>query len=312
MNLKTFLHIVFFMFLMVGCFAETELKTFVSGAYTVCSDNDGLYFRSNFEGDVFFNKNKLSVDENGWKKILSDNLPFGQFDYDTRKYVGYDSPFIIEGSNYAIILASETEGFKQNTFITQYFETLDGVETFTTEQVLEYLSPDYKREEWGNIPAWHNITNINASSFYKEKGKNADIKYVPQVLPSLFSVGMHCTWIRHNPWVPGKEKNSSGLEEYLEIDFSNPSNNLVVLNGYVDPFKHYLYKANNRVKKAVITSLDKNNPFEFEYDFEDYVHFSEINFPKATNKVRLTIKEVYKGEKWDDTCITAVITRWEQ
>ena len=57
---------------------------------------------------------------------------------------------------------------------------------------------------------------------------------------------------------------------------------------------------------------DKDNPFEIEYDFEDFVHFSEINFPKAVNKVRFTIKEVYKGKKWDDTCITAVITRWEE
>ena len=114
------------------------------------------------------------------------------------------------------------------------------------------------------------------------------------------------------PWVPGKEKSSSGIGEYLEIEFTKPKDNLVVLNGYVDPYKHYLYKANNRVKKAVISSLDKDNPFEIEYDFEDYVHFSEINFPKAVNKVRFTIKEVYKGEKWDDTCITAVITRWEE
>lgn len=84
------------------------------------------------------------------------------------------------------------------------------------------------------------------------------------------------------------------------------------MNGFVDFDKRYLYKANNRVKKAVITSLDKDAPFEIEYDFEDYVHFSEINFPKAVNKVRFTIKEIYKGEKWDDTCITAVITRWEE
>ena len=41
------------------------------------------------------------------------------------------------------------------------------------------------------------------------------------------------------------------------------------------------------------------------------MHFSEIDFPCEVSKVRFTIKEVYKGEKWDDTCITAVITRWE-
>ena len=110
------------------------------------------------------------------------------------------------------------------------------------------------------------------------------------------------------PWVPGKEKKSSGIGEYLEITFNEPSDNLVVLNGYVDLEKRHLYKYNNRVKTAVITSLDKAHPFEFEYTFEDYVHFSEIQLPEKVGKVRFTIKEVYKGEKWDDTCIQAVIT----
>lgn len=106
-----------------------------------------------------------------------------------------------------------------------------------------------------------------------------------------------------------EKNNSSGIGEYLDIEFTEPKDNIVVLNGYVDLEKRYLYKANNRVKTAVIKSLDENNPFEIEYEFEDYVHFSEINFPCEVNKVRFTIKEVYKGEKWNDTCITAIITR---
>ena len=44
-----------------------------------------------------------------------------------------------------------------------------------------------------------------------------------------------------------------------------------------------------------------------------YVYFRHVRcFLSVVNKVRFTIKEVYKGEKWDDTCITAVITRWEE
>ena len=111
--------------------------------------------------------------------------------------------------------------------------------------------------------------------------------------------------------MPGKASISSGVGEYLEIEFTEPKDNIVVLNGYVDLEKRYLYKANNRVKKAVIISLDESNPFEIEYMFDDYVHFSEINFPCEVSKVRFTISEVYKGEKWVDTCITAVITSWE-
>ncbi len=156
------------------------------------------------------------------------------------------------------------------------------------------------------------IKKINTSSFYTEQTKNGNISYIADFLNVLLvsQIG-ESEYILHTPWVPGKENNSSGIGEYLEIEFTEPKDNLVVLNGYVDLEKRYLYKANNRVKKAVITSLDEENPFEMEYEFEDYVHFSEIDFPCEVNKVRFTIKEVYKGEKWDDTCITAVITRWE-
>ena len=42
---------------------------------------------------------------------------------------------------------------------------------------------------------------------------------------------------------------------------------------------------------------------------QDFVHFAEIDFPAKVSKVRFTIKDVYNGEKWNDTCITAVITR---
>lgn len=159
----------------------------------------------------------------------------------------------------------------------------------------------------------YEINNIFESSLYTEILKNNRIDYSAKYL-NYFEYQEYGDYkiLQHNPWVPGKERNPSGIGEYLEIEFTKPKDNIVILNGFVDLKKHYLYKANNRVKKAVITSLDKGNPFEIEYEFEDYVNFSEINFPCAVNKVRFTIKEVYKGEKWDDTCIQAVITRWEE
>lgn len=157
------------------------------------------------------------------------------------------------------------------------------------------------------------INKILSSSNYTEKTRTQDIIYDSEYLSVLFDMKfVYTDWISHTPWVPGKENNSSGIDEYLEIEFTEPKDNIVVLNGYVDLEKRYLYKANNRVKTAIITSLDEENPFEIEYEFEDYVHFSEIDFPCEVSKVRFTIKEVYKGEKWDDTCITAVITRWEE
>lgn len=171
---------------------------------------------------------------------------------------------------------------------------------------------DYEAETVSKKSSNFLINGFSCSSFYSEYLQSKKISYVPDYLNCIIdNRTFESNWIKRNPWVPGKDRNASGIGEYLEIEFSTPKNNLVVLNGYVDLEKRYLYKANNRVKKATITSLDKDNPFTVEYEFEDYVHFSEINFPCAVNKVRFTIDEVYKGEKWDDTCIQAVITRWE-
>ena len=235
---KKILVLLFLICLSITCFAEEKLQTFVSGSYRVYAIDEGLLFTSYSEDDIIFTNEKLIIDQYGWKRIISNDLPFGYFDYDTRTYIGYDSPYIIDGSNYAIILSSESEGFKENMFITRYWETLEGIETFTTEEVLEYQSPDYEREEWGNILAYHNIKQITASSYYVEKTRNGTIEYIPQTLSALFSLGMHCTWIRHTPWVLGKENNPSGIGEYLDIEFDKKQDNLVILNGYVDPFKH--------------------------------------------------------------------------
>ena len=219
MRRKIIFSLIILILLSISCFAEEKLQTFVSGAYDVYLKDMGLFYTSPIRDEIFFDKDNFLIDQYGWKRIISNDLPFGYFDYDTRTYIGYDSPYIIDGSNYAIILSSESEGFKENMFITRYRETLEGIETFTTEEVLEYQSPDYEREEWGNILAYHNIKQITASSYYVEKTRNGTIEYIPQTLSALFSLGMHCTWIRHTPWVPGKENNPSGIGEYLDIEF---------------------------------------------------------------------------------------------
>ena len=187
---------------------------------------------------------------------------------------------------------------------------------------MQYIKPDnfesfvkevarYKRdalESWNAIPKF-SIKKIVASSWYNEPTKFGIVSYKPDYLNMIFhEEAFLSNFLLRNPWVPGKENDPAGIGESLTIEFAEPKDNIVVLNGYVDLEKRYLYKANNRVK-TVVTSLDESKPFEFEYRFEDFVHFAEMDFPAKVSKVRFTIKDVYNGEKWNDTCITAVITR---
>ena len=176
-------------------------------------------------------------------------------------------------------------------------------------QILRFI-PDAK-ESTNYIPLF-SIAKIKTSSYYTEVLKNGTkISYEAQYLNMIFHFCDIDTthFLLRNPWVPGKKSNPAGIGESLTIEFAEPKDNIVVLNGYVDLEKRYLYKANNRVKTAVVTALDESNPFEFEYRFEDFVHFAEIDFPAKVSKVSFTIKDVYNGEKWNDTCVTAVITR---
>lgn len=109
-------------------------------------------------------------------------------------------------------------------------------------------------------------------------------------------------------WAEGEP--GPGIGGTIEIELSRESDHLMILNGAVDLARRNLYKANNRLKRILIESTEP--AFVMEYVFEDIVQFHKISLPKKTRKVTLIIKEVYKGEKWDDTCISAIFLKQEE
>nr|MCR5288515.1 hypothetical protein [Treponema sp.] len=171
--------------------------------------------------------------ENGWKKL---NRPFSEFS--SYKDVNqYDSPYFIEGGGFAFFLDSNIN-YEEAKFRTDRKAYLSSVRN-TIEIVDSYDYKTYLKEksvkEYSAISEIQNkIDIISASSFYTERLKTGVCVYDTGMLKVLLNFeNGHSCWIRHNPWVPGKEHNTSGIGEYLEIVFSKPSSNLVVLNGYV-------------------------------------------------------------------------------
>lgn len=171
------------------------------------------------------------------------------------------------------------------------------------ENIVNFCNPDFR---FAIYYEKNKISNIESSSDLIENDLIFTTEYLnKRVLLDEWPILL---WNGDaQPWVEGVE--GSGIGETLEISFSAPSEDIVILNGFVDPQKRYLYKANNRVKTAIIRSEDTGEPFEFEYAFEDFVHFDEIRFPRPAKKIIFEIKDVYPGEKWDDTCISAILTR---
>lgn len=108
------------------------------------------------------------------------------------------------------------------------------------------------------------------------------------------------------PWVENAA--DSGIGEWIEFDLSSPQSTTYILNGFVDGNRMHLYKANSRMKEAEVTGwTESGKEIKQNVHFEDFVYFKTVQFSEPVTKFRITIKETYPGEKWQDTAISAVM-----
>ena len=154
------------------------------------------------------------------------------------------------------------------------------------------------KEDYGwdvDIP---NITAVHTSSYLKE----GNIQYDGKTFIRTHGVKL----------LPCVEAASgSGIGEWIEMDIGEfdlrPVKSLLVANGYISFNNSSLYAKNNRVKGYRITSDKLNAPIEGE--LEDTPDLQEIALPKELScpvTLRFEIRSVYKGEKYDDTCVSLI------
>lgn len=152
------------------------------------------------------------------------------------------------------------------------------------------------------------IKGVKGTSVYEEVVRGKRVVYGTGDLNRIFCGGwLSFCWNEDVlPWVEGKA--GDGIGEKLFVEFTRPKNHILILNGFVDFARLNLYKDNNRLKKAVIRSIDDGIPFEVETSFEDVVKLHKVDFPREALKVEIEIAEVYPGLKWEDTAITGLAT----
>ena len=159
-------------------------------------------------------------------------------------------------------------------------------------------------------------TKVTASSYLKDKNH----EYKPQNVNFTMYTGDCSMWGFVEtivPWVEGKD--GYGIGEWIAYDISsllenynglldNKNAKLYILNGYVNPKLPHLYKENSRIKKATLIIDDST---KMEIDFNDIVEFKCVELDRPFSKIKIVINEVYKGTKYDDTCITAISVDWD-
>lgn len=126
--------------------------------------------------------------------------------------------------------------------------------------------------------------------------KNNKIEYKPY---SSFD-------LTQTPWAVSSKSNNKII--YGKIKTTNntkfPLNRLVIVNGFVNAEKPYLFSQNARAKKVLINT----NSFSFEVELEDTGNMQIINLPDNINDgdISLKILSSYEGTKYTDIVISGI------
>lgn len=145
---------------------------------------------------------------------------------------------------------------------------------------------------------------LSASSVLVENGK----KYSPNKLGVIKL---------ESPWSEGVE--GDGIGEYLMFGIGFGRNRIgrplgiYLINGYISFSHPERYILNNRIKKMKIESLSTGKSKTYNvFDSPNPQFFSTEEL--GGYEFKLTIEEVYSGEKFQDTCISGIISltvSWE-
>ena len=143
----------------------------------------------------------------------------------------------------------------------------------------------------------------DCSSFLKEKNRE-------------YKVGDLCNCKPGTPWVEGVA--GSGIGEGFTIKnefpalYGNPNPYLLIMNGYISYDKPYLYKQNNRIKKIKVTGVKSGKTKILDVLDTPHPQTVDISFITEPEDIRVEIADVYKGTKYDDTCINFCVTYYDK
>jgi len=135
--------------------------------------------------------------------------------------------------------------------------------------------------------------DIKVSSFLTETIRGKIIKYDGTYGKYAFELT--------KPWIEGVD--GYGIGEWIEVKPVGHVCGIMFFNGYIDPNRPDLYYANSRIKEVIVTSKQ----YSWTFSIEDIPGPQILPLPDSFNDVlRFTIKDVYKGTKYSDTCLAGI------
>jgi hypothetical protein len=105
----------------------------------------------------------------------------------------------------------------------------------------------------------------------------------------------------NTPWVEGK--GNFGIGEWISKRIVRPADKVLILNGFIDAKRPYLFESNSRVKRIEVSSKEG----KWDYNLDDTPLPQILSFPvKVSGDIRFTIVDVFPGQKYKDTALSGV------
>ena len=111
-----------------------------------------------------------------------------------------------------------------------------------------------------------------------------------------------------SPWIEAVPGDGIGEGFTLVNSWGYVYSYILLMNGYISYEKPYLYKQNGRVKKLKVTGLKSGKSKILDILDTPHPQTVDISFITEPEDIRVEIADVYKGTKYDDTCIHYMIT----
>ena len=138
----------------------------------------------------------------------------------------------------------------------------------------------------------------NVSSYFVEESKEGKKEYKIENLSIME---------QDTPWVEGAD--GWGIGETFTISTENRSfyKYILLMNGYISASNPKLYDENGRIKKILVEGVTSGKKKEFTVKDTPHPQTVDISFLPEQEDVKVTILDVYKGTKYEDTAIHFMI-----
>lgn len=263
-----------------------------------------LFAITSFTLNVFSQEfSKVYASDLDWLCIDGNEISFSSYNLDsefTEKTFNYESETV--GKLLFIINTAENE--KYLFLKSEYFATLfikNNTAVFPLDCILAHHSLENPRFYYSNI---RNSTKYSATSELIENNFTYEVENLGEtnLIP----------WVENAP--------DSGIGQTITMEWpvwkdrdgsQGGIGALIFLNGFISFDKPYLYEANNRIKEIRLYSRDGS--YDFQTELDDTPNPQIVFLPVPTSEMCVEIKSVYKGNKWNDTCINSIfgLENWQ-